>query len=311
MASATHVKAIAAWLTGLANACAGNAPLADAASKIAEMSKMLAEEFPDDAVFTDASKRFVAGQCHLFPSFGKCRDFLHVWWKENCPRTSDGLPDDLESAKLPSRDRLMVGLWMRKYALSENRKRLDDWNATAWPKQRDNPELDDVTPPIDELAPSLAVDLSLLRRHARAGYRWLVEHNASAASTQSKMGWRGAEEQHKGPRTDEELEAIAAIVRRRFPSVTDGAGHAVPSGAPRPPDPAHQRLIADQVQEHAGRPLGALTPEALEEARRRANSPLAGRTANGVPVAKPAPAEEPPPAPPPTPEEQPFKFAWC
>jgi hypothetical protein len=146
------------------------------------------------------------------------------------------------------------------------------------------------------------VFLSCIRKFAPEGFKLLVRDDEIARDIAAKRGWL------REPRTETDPVPPSQDIRGK---ITNGAAMPIASGAPRSPDPAHQRLIADQVQERAGRPLGALSPEALEEARRRANSPLAGRTANGVPVAKPAPAEEPPPAPPPTPEEQPFKFAWC
>jgi hypothetical protein len=146
------------------------------------------------------------------------------------------------------------------------------------------------------------VFLSCIRKFAPEGFKLLVRDDEIARDIAAKRGWL------REPRTEPDPVPPSQDIRGK---VTNAVAMPIASGAPRSPDPAHQRLIADQVQEHAGRPLGALSPEALEEARRRANSPLAGRTANGVPVPKAAPAEEPPPASPPTPEEQPFKFAWC
>jgi hypothetical protein len=239
MASATHTKIVAAWLSSLANLTAGNAPLADASTKIAAMAKDLADDFPDPMMFTPESRKGVASACDFFPSYSRLKAFLGAWWEDNRPRDAvSGVPADLESADLPAPDRSLVLIWLR-----------DDGEGRSRALQ--------------------AVSLSVIRRHAVSGYRWLVKTNANAASIAAEHDWREAEPRREPP-TDEEVEAVARIVADRFPSTTNAAGQPIPSGEPARANPAHDAAIgvlAAKVAANHNRPMGALGAETLEAVR--------------------------------------------
>src|SRR5215472_9384616 len=80
----TDHRRIAGWLNDLATITAGTAPLADAKAKIAALSALLIDEFPE-AAFCKQSLVHVAASCKFFPTFSELRDALTAWWRENKP----------------------------------------------------------------------------------------------------------------------------------------------------------------------------------------------------------------------------------
>ena len=84
MSGRDHLRLVTGWLTDLANVSAGQAPLADAKTKIAAMASLLAEEFPAGA-FTRQSMMAVARACKFFPSYGELCAVLSPWWLERRP----------------------------------------------------------------------------------------------------------------------------------------------------------------------------------------------------------------------------------
>ena len=79
-----HIQTVAKWLADLADLTAGTVPLPDAKTKIAALSLILAEEYPQ-AAFTRPSLTEVARHCKYFPSFAEICTHLTAWWRENQP----------------------------------------------------------------------------------------------------------------------------------------------------------------------------------------------------------------------------------
>jgi len=91
MTTASHLRNVTRWLNDLTRLTAGSAPPADADERIAAYAGLLADNFPNETVFTRATLEHVAGQCRFFPSYGEVAQLLGAWWKEHRP-TPPALP---------------------------------------------------------------------------------------------------------------------------------------------------------------------------------------------------------------------------
>jgi hypothetical protein len=256
MADAKHAKLVREWLLGLA---AATTVPADIEKRVRQIATFLADDFGDPGVFSDASLKAAAAGNDTFPSYGVLKTFLAAWWEQNRPRTTSGEPDDLDAVEMPEADRGMVRRWLSAHRMPANAKAVGDWTATAWPGDGKPVQ------PVWGQCPALVVDLSLIRRHAPAGYRWLLRHNQAAAAVAGKMTWAEADAP-KPPPTDEQVAAVAALVANRVGRTTNGAGQPIPSGAPQPPNPAHQEALSRYASQIGlrGRRAGELSREQLD-----------------------------------------------
>jgi hypothetical protein len=256
--SATHQRLVKAWLTRLAATCAGSLPPDEVRNRVDLMAEDLAHDFPDAAVFSDDSRRGVAAELQSFPTYGRLKAFLGAWWDQHRPTApTPGEPAELEATDLPVVDRFMLGKWLSVAAMPGNRKVVGDWVAQPW---ADNA----VGAAVQGQVPALVVDLSLIRRHATAGYRHLLRTSQLAAQVASKMGWTDIEHRRAAP-TEDELAAVA----ERVGSLTNGVGHRIDDGGPRAPNTNHQAAAgryAAQVEAQRGRKIGQLSPEQLNAA---------------------------------------------
>jgi hypothetical protein len=248
MNATMHGRVVRAWLARLAISCAGETPLADQQRKVDLLAEDLALDFPDSAAFTNDSCRAVAGAVDEFPSYGKLKAFLGAWWEQNRPATPAGEPDDIDATDLPVGDKIFVRRWLSGSHLAGNRAAIGDWLAKPWPGGV-------VGAAVDGQVPALVVDLSLIRRHAPAGYRRLLRTNQQAAQIAGKMGWTDIEHRRGEPR--------ARTSRRRsrhwWPRQTGRSGWGSPTGAPAKPNQAHNAAglrFAEQVAKERGRKLG-------------------------------------------------------
>jgi hypothetical protein len=252
MNATMHGRVVRAWLARLAISCAGETPLADQQRKVDLLAEDLALDFPDSAAFTNDSCRAVAGAVDEFPSYGKLKAFLGAWWEQNRPATPAGEPDDIDATDLPVGDKIFVRRWLSGSHLSGNRAAIGDWLAKPWPGGV-------VGAAVDGQVPALVVDLSLIRRHAPAGYRRLLRTNQQAAQIAGKMGWTDIEHRRGEPSADEQA-AVAALVAK----IT---GQIRPTGEPAKPNQAHNAAglrFAELVAKERGRRLGAVDPKTLD-----------------------------------------------
>lgn len=151
-----------------------------------------------------------------------------------------------------------------------------------------------------------AVFLSCVRKYASDGFKLLVRDDEIARDIAMKRDWVHGPKEEPAADTAPVMQTVTATL-------------SVPKEAP-PPKPT----IAERAQEERGRPLGALSPEQLQTARKNAGSSLAQRPSTEsepVPAAErvafpppdstrtpPLPAPRPPgrpPAPPRPPNPQP------
>jgi hypothetical protein len=249
MTNPQHIKTVSVWLFQLASACSSGGPIAELEAKVRQFAPWLADDFPDPATFTDQSVRAVAAEAQFWPPYGKLRAFLAAWWQDNRPQTPAGEPDDLDATRLPTADKLMVRRWQSAARLHGNIRALGDWAATPWPDDR-------VGALVADAAPALAVDLALIRRHAPAGYRWLLEHRRMAKATADKMRWPPPAARVEEPKADP----------NRRGQTTNARGQPIASGAPKAAIPTHQaaaQLYARQVEATHGRQPGQVSREAL------------------------------------------------
>jgi hypothetical protein len=246
----------------LASVCAGTGPIADLEVKVRQTAEFLAEDFPDSAAFTSASVKAVAAEVQFFPPYGKLKAFLGAWWEQNRPAMPAGEPDDIDATDLPVGDKIFVRRWQSASHLAANKTALGDWVAKPWPGGVVGAAV------LDRTTPALVVDLSLIRRHAPAGYRRLLRTNQQAAQIAGKMQWPDPTGPRPVPRSDEDQAASAKAADKRIGIATDGVGDRIEGGAPRPPDPEHMRgrLLHDQIEAQRGRKIGQLSREALDAA---------------------------------------------
>jgi hypothetical protein len=156
--SPTHLRHVTGWLADLANHTAGTAALVDAKEKISSMAATLADVFPDQACFTRESLVAIATQNGFFPGFGTLHVQLTEWWSKHRP-VKYAVPSDLASASIPNFDRVNVEIWLTHRAANDL--------------------------PADGMHGRLAV----IRRHAPAGFEWLVRNDLFAAEIAVRHGW--------------------------------------------------------------------------------------------------------------------------
>lgn len=227
-----HVRAVTAWLSSLANTCAGTLPVSDITPKIKEMAPMLAASFPDPQVFTPESKAAMAALLHSFPPFAKLNDFLHAWWLEHRPTLPSGLPDDLANADLNPEDRMGARIWLEH--------------------ERDN----------DLPRGELVLRLSVLRRFQVRAFLWLIGHNPAAARMAQERDWLPRERAQ--PPTEEEIAAVDRVLADSMPAV-----HMRKPAEPK--DPTGERYAgkaAALFETATGRKPGELDPATLDAARK-------------------------------------------
>jgi hypothetical protein len=275
-ASRAHLKAVTAWVSQFANLTAGN-QIGDIESRIAGVSAMLAEDFPDVARFTPEALRGVAAECNSFPPYAKLRDLLAAYWKQH-PSTggTDSPPvgfAGLAQTAMPGEDRMGVTVWLQRHA--ENKLPRSD----------------------------MVLRLAVVRRYHPQGYRWLIAHNDLARTIAAEKSWHEPEHR-RAPPDDAEQEAVARAVHGRPTTTTNAAGEKLTTQDAVDPDPTHQadtsvvaRLVA-KLEAQKGRKLGALDPAVLEAMRANNGAMAAARMVNAQLKAE-RDAKDQPAAPPP------------
>jgi hypothetical protein len=172
------------------------------------------------------------------PSVGIISKLLEKWWAKNKPSTpfiqGPGLAD-LADADLSGEDRMNVQLWIEHHEKGDLGEK--------------------------EMIGRLAV----MRRYASKGYKWLIRQRTDAAMRAAEIAvrQRWVDEEHVWtPPTQEERDAVAAIVRQRFPTAQqaddlradDGRVHVAAR-----PIAAHAAPASIVMPD--GRLAGSLTPE--------------------------------------------------
>jgi hypothetical protein len=230
----TFSQHVAGWLNDVHIATAGNATIEERKAKVATLTGAMMAECPEPAMYCPASMLAMAKQNRFFPSFAELSAQLTEWWERTRPKTFT-VPVELDGADLSGRDRSNVEVWLKHAAA------------------------DDI--PMRELV----LRLSVIRRVAEAGFRWLINHDNRAAEIAVKHGWTSEIRQ---PATDAEREEVSATVRKLYAGnqavdVYDPPSAVAPAALASRIDP---EVEAAFVKEH-GRKPGALTPEQLHKTR--------------------------------------------
>jgi hypothetical protein len=276
--AAPHSVVVATWLNDLAVLTAGNRPAEDLKVKVAALTGVVADAFPDPAVFTKASLYAISQQTTFLPSFAELHRLLTDWWQSNQPRMFF-VPLELENASMSAEDRANVIVWLQH----ETAKDLSRREMTA--------------------------RLAVIRRYAPAGYRWVIANNLLAADIAVTHRW--AEAEHRwAPPSEEEKAAVARLVRpytapvvsaSAAPRPQQGQGGAYgPAAGESPTDPANAASDAARAEAAArfeathGRKPGALAPDVLDAMRAQAGIKPAPPPA--APTPGPAQGRDPEPA---------------
>lgn len=220
-----HDHLVAGWLQDLGGLCSGNQPMADLKARIATMTGVVSDAFPEDATFTRASLTHVAGKCGVFyPSFSELQRYLGDWWGANRPREFV-MPPELSGAKMSPEDRANVFVWLKHDAAN------------------DLPDED------------MVLRLSVIRRYANTGYRWLVNYSQRAALIAVSRRWDPPS--RDAPPTEDEMSEVQRTVLRASLATA----------------PVHQPYQNPTAQKQAafeartGRKPGTLSAEDLARAR--------------------------------------------
>jgi hypothetical protein len=230
----SHLHAVTSFLVHIGQAT-GFAPGIDPTGKIATMAVMLGEKYPDSRMFCDASATFVAFECGLMnmPSVAIIARFVERWWdKHKPPASTRALAGHgaLEAAALSNSDRALVECWLH--------------NAAAGNAARD-----------------LTVQLDVLRKHAPAGFRWLIGpgQNMLAAEIAVTQRWYDAAEHQRAPPSEVEIETVAALVRQCAGTIAGS----VPGNVEQPTHDAHRpRKVAAGSYATTPTPAAASPPPA-------------------------------------------------
>jgi hypothetical protein len=200
----SHTASVAAWLNDLAALCGGNTPLADLRTRVAAMTAIVVDTFPDPAMFSKISLQAVASLNTFFPAFGDLQRQLLAWWEKNRPRTFHP-PQALEGVGLSAEDQMAVTVWLEHEAA------------------RDLSERD------------MIMRLAVIRRYHGAGYRWLIGCNLTASSIAVEHRWTETERRSAPPSEVEKDEVARAIrTRMRYAEDADGREVARPADTPAP-----------------------------------------------------------------------------
>jgi hypothetical protein len=225
---------IGGWLTDLHIACTNsNVPIEERKAKVAALTGALALDFPDPAVFTRESLHALAKRNNFFPSFSVLSEQLSDWWEAHRPKHFC-VPLELDHAEMPAEARANVIAWL-KHASANDLPRKD-----------------------------MVLRLSIIRRCAPAGYRWLINNDNAAAEIAVTQRWSEPEHRQAAP-TAEEIEAVHQAVRSRLGRPED-FGDAASTLAP-------DQAVGARAQADPTHSLGALSREQLH-AMRMANPAL-------------------------------------
>lgn len=173
---------VGGWLTDLHIACTNsNTPIEERKAKVAALTGALALDFPDPAMFTRRSLYALAKRNNFFPSFAVLSEQLSEWWESNRPKHFS-VPLELDHAEMPAEARANVVTWLKHQAAG------------------------------DLSAQDMLLRLSIIRRVAPVGYRWLINHDNVAAEIAVKHRWTEPEHRQE-PATQEQIDAVHRAIR--------------------------------------------------------------------------------------------------
>lgn len=218
---------VGGWLTDLHIACTNsNTPIEERKAKVAALTGALALDFPDPAMFTRESLHALAKKNNFFPSFSVLSTQLSDWWEAHRPRHFT-VPLELDHADMSAEARANVIAWLKHQAAGDL-------------SQQD-----------------MMLRLSIIRRSAPAGYRWLINANNAAAEIAVKHRWTEPE-RHQAP-TQDEIDAVHRAIRSGVGRLED-FGDAPSTLAP-------EQAVGARAQGDPPSKPGALKPEQLRAVR--------------------------------------------
>lgn len=223
------------------------------------------------------------------PTLARLRKALDIWHEANKPKAVV-LPDSVDATDLPATDRALVRFWLRDFAEGKPRQ-------------------------------ALTISLSVLRRHAPSGYRWLLDTRSDGAMLAAEIAvtQRWGEAEHRWtPPTEEEKAAVAVIVRpytaamdlptgenrtptpQQYADMRSDEGVVVPSKSASAESPAASGPAGTPPDAHVqARRLenALLKPFAEQKAARQAEIDAGAIYEDYLPEATPEPEPEPEPEP--------------
>jgi hypothetical protein len=277
MSASAHERVVAAWLNDLSILISGSYSQAEQQAKVAALTGVLADAFPQAAAFTKESLYAVSRVAREM-TFPELHKRLDGWWQANKATPLVALAGDVP-AGMPAADRSMIVFW-REY-ISGAKPRPDNMSLDTW--------------------------LSMIRKPTPAAFAFLCNTCNTASSIAVRHGW--IIDRRVRP-TEDEIAAVhdaagqvVAAARAKYGPI------AYPPEAPVQPAPASAAptppVIAAVAATDEARPspvpAKTLAPEHLVAYRKAAGinlPPPASAPPGSRPfAARPANDAHPPPAP--------------
>lgn len=215
-----HLHAVTSFLAHVGNAT-GFPMNIDPKAKMADMAVMLAEKYPNTAMFADKAATFVAFECGMtiMPSVAIIGRLLEKWWSKNRPAqvALPGAGDDMSQA-----DRAMIRFW-------------GDYRTGVKPMPR---------------GVTLVTSLSMMRQHKPDAFAYVVKTDDEARRIAEQQGW--IREPREPTPTQEAIEAVHRAIR---------SGVALSEDFGDPPSTLAPEQAVVRSQGEPGRRQGGLTPE--------------------------------------------------